>query len=206
MEEKYLKMPLPEKLQLLGRMKSDCEYYLGEGRKRVSNLWAKDVDAHIKYMRELLFSIPLESRPEWLTYPDITDYSSKMDHRMAVTAQTFGLSGARFITYNPYDRNNFQQPGEVYFSVEKRIYDEAEGGRDFKYGIRELGYIKVTAEMEKIFDKLIRERPENRSIKCIEWDDSWNIVFEDGVYISSLQCRMEKSEFAEWYRTIKPVE
>ena len=39
MEQKYLEMTLEEKYQLLGRMKSDCEYYLGAVMKQVSSLW-----------------------------------------------------------------------------------------------------------------------------------------------------------------------
>ncbi len=93
MEEKYLEMSLAEKYQLLGRMKNDCEYYLGGGMKQVSHLWGKSVDHHLKCMQELLFSIPSEDRPEWLTYQDILDFSKKMDHRPVVTAQTLGLSG-----------------------------------------------------------------------------------------------------------------
>jgi len=207
MEEKYLEMSLTEKYQFLGRMKSDCEYYLGGGMKQVSHLWGKSVDHHLKCMQELLFSIPSEDRPEWLTYQDILDFSKKMDHRPVVTAQTLGLSGARFITFfGPNCDKKPRRSDEVFFSIERRNYHEREGKRSFSYESSESGYLVVTPEMEKIFNTLFRERPENRSIKCIEWNDSWNIVFEDGICISSCQCRMEKSAFAEWYRTIKSVE
>lgn len=207
MEKKYLEMPLDEKMQFLGRMKSDCKYYLGEGRKQVFHLWGKSVDNHLKCMEELLFSIPREERPEWLTYEDIKDFSEKMDHRMVITAQALGLSGARFITFvGPHTKGEPRRKGEVYFSIKRRTYHDMDGKKTFSYVYSGCGYITVTPEMKKIFDTLFRENPENRSIECIEWEDSWNIVFEDGIYISSRQCRMEKSEFAEWYRTIKPLE
>lgn len=207
MEKKYLEMTLEEKYKFLGRMKSDCEYYLGEGMKQVSALWGKSVDNHLKYMKELFFSIPGEKRPEWLTYQDILDFSEKMDHRPVITAETLGLSGARFITLSGTPANRkLRQRDEVFFTIEKRTYREKEGNRAFHYGPKEYGYVKVSPEMRKIFDTLFKDRRDNRSISFIEWDDSWNAVFEDGIYISSRMCRMERSEFAEWYRTIKPVE
>ena len=64
MKEDYLMMPLKDKLQLLGRMKSDCEYYLGEGRKQITHLWGGTVDNQIRSMQELLSSILQENRPE----------------------------------------------------------------------------------------------------------------------------------------------
>ena len=205
MEQKFLEMPLEAKYQLLGRMKSDCEYYLGAGNKQVSGLWGKSVDHHLKCIEELLFSIPLEDRPEWLTYPEIEDFDKKMDHRTVIPAETLGLSGARFISFGYHSKDKPQQPDEVFFSVKRRIYGEADGKKTFRYGLSEHGYAKITSGMKKIFDTLFDVNPGNRSIECIEWDDSWNIVFEDGIYISSRMCRMEKSEFAERYRTIRPA-
>lgn len=205
MEQKYLEMTLEEKYQLLGRMKSDCEYYLGAGMKQVSSLWGKTVDNHLGCMKELLFSIPMEDRPEWLTYPDIAAFDKQMDHRPVITAETLGLSWARFASLGSRSKDQPRQPNEVFFSVKKRIYDGKDGKKTFRYGLSEHGYAKLTPRMEEIFGTLFKENPGNRSIECIEWDDSWNIVFEDGIYISSRMCRMEKFEFAEWYRTIKPA-
>lgn len=92
MKEDYLMMPLKDKLQLLGRMKSDCEYYLGEGRKQITHLWGGTVDNQIRSMQELLSSILQEYRPEWLTLEDIRRFSDAMDHRQVITAETLGLS------------------------------------------------------------------------------------------------------------------
>lgn len=203
MKEDYLMLPLQDKLQLLGRMKSDCEYYLGEGRKQITHLWGGTVDNQIRSMQELLSSILQEYRPEWLTFDDIRKFSGQMDHRQVITAETLGLSGARFISYKSGSRQDPRHDDEIFFSIKRRAYMGKDGNKTFHFTCGEQGYITLTHGMAKIFDTLFRDRPNNRSMECIEWDDSWNIVFEDGIYISSRSCRMEKPEFAEWYRTIR---
>lgn len=203
MKEDYLMMPLKDKLQLLGRMKSDCEYYLGEGRKQITHLWGGTVDNQIRSMQELLSSILQEYRPEWLTLEDIRRFSDAMDHRQVITAETLGLSGARFITFESGSQQEPRRKDEIFFTIKKRAYTEKNGKKVFYVTRGEQGYITMTNGMENIFNTLFRDRPNNRSMECIEWDDSWNIVFQDGIYISSRSCRMEKPEFAEWYRTIR---
>ena len=38
---------------LLGRLSSDCEYFLGYGRGDESHLWGKTVEKHIWYMKDM---------------------------------------------------------------------------------------------------------------------------------------------------------
>lgn len=186
-------------------MKSDCEYYLGEGGKQITHLWGGTVDNQIRSMQELLSSILQEYRPEWLIFDDIRKFSDQMDHRQVITAETLGLSGARFIAFEPGSQQEPRRKDEIFFTIMKRAYTEKDGKKVFHVTRSEQGYITMTNGMEKIFNTLFWDQPSNRSMECIEWDDSWNIVFEDGIYISSCSRRMEKSEFAEWYRTIKPA-
>lgn len=193
MDKKYLNYDLNFKLQLLARMKSDCEYYLDGGNKQVKYLWSGAVDDQIADMKELLFSIRPEERPDWLTLFDIEIFSGKMDHRKVITAETLGLGGARYIDIFKRPAN-IRENDEIFFSIE--------GKKRKEYEAREYGYIRMTSRMQEIFDSLIKANP-NKSIEFIEWDDSWNAVFHDGIHISSRMCRMEKSEFAEWERTIK---
>lgn len=61
---------------LLDRLRSDCDYYLGNGNRQEKYLWAKDVDAQIAKMKELYNS--LEEKPEWLTMEDIENYEKEM--------------------------------------------------------------------------------------------------------------------------------
>lgn len=200
MEKKYLEMPLEDKLELLKDLKQECEYYLGEGKKQVSCLQRGSVNAQLRDMQELLFSIPREDRPGWLDYLKIKKFDKKMDHRTVITAELFVNSEARFIGLLEPRRED-----EIFFSVKRRDYDEKDKKTSYHYKMSEYGCLKVTPGMKKIFDTLIQENHRNRNIECIEWDDSWNIVFHDGIYISAKMCRMEKDEFEKWYRTIAPV-
>ena len=61
---------------MLSRLKSDCDYYLGNGNRNPRNLWAGDEAKQIAKMRELYDKVPEE--PEWLTKEDIDSYEDKM--------------------------------------------------------------------------------------------------------------------------------
>lgn len=61
---------------LLGRLKADCEYYLGNGNRSVKHLWAIGPTEQIAKMRELYNMLPV--KPEWLTSEDIDNYELQM--------------------------------------------------------------------------------------------------------------------------------
>ena len=62
--------------RLLGRLRADCEYFLGEGGRAEKHLWAGSVYAQIVKMRELYDALP--QKPEWLTKEAIDDYADRM--------------------------------------------------------------------------------------------------------------------------------
>lgn len=64
--------------QLLGRMQSDCEYYLGYGNRSKNRLWAQDEKEQIKLMKKLWKMFPSTEKPEWLTWNDILKYEKEM--------------------------------------------------------------------------------------------------------------------------------
>ena len=64
--------------QLLDRLRSDCEYYLGAGNRCEKYLWAGSVKEQIAKMRELYDLLPV--KPEWLSLEDISAYEQKMLH------------------------------------------------------------------------------------------------------------------------------
>lgn len=68
------------KYQLLGRLKQDCDYFLGnEGQSRsVKHLWADSVEEQIASMRALHDSFPVDAKPEWLTIEQIDNYAKLM--------------------------------------------------------------------------------------------------------------------------------
>ena len=70
--------------RLLGRLRADCEYFLGAGNRAEKHLWAGSVYAQIVKMRELYDALP--QKPEWLTKEIIDDYAERMAPRYQVVA------------------------------------------------------------------------------------------------------------------------
>lgn len=66
------------KYQLLGRLQSDCEYYLNEGNRNTKRLWAGNEVNQIRKMKEIYNSIPKDKKPKWITYEDILRYEKLM--------------------------------------------------------------------------------------------------------------------------------
>lgn len=64
--------------QLLNRMKSDCDYYLGYGNRHSISLWAKNEKEQIAYMKAIWNSFSEDNKPEWLTYEQILEYEEKL--------------------------------------------------------------------------------------------------------------------------------
>jgi len=61
---------------LLDRLRADCDYFLGAGGRSEKHLWAGNVHAQIKKMRELYDALP--EKPEWLTAEAINRYAAQM--------------------------------------------------------------------------------------------------------------------------------
>ena len=61
---------------LLDRLRADCDYFLGAGGRSEKHLWAGNVHAQIKKMRELYDALP--EKPEWLTTEAIDRYATQM--------------------------------------------------------------------------------------------------------------------------------
>lgn len=66
---------------LLDRLKTDCEYFLGNGNRNEKYLWAGSVDDQIEKMKELWNK--LSEKPEWLTIEDINNYEKLMKNENA---------------------------------------------------------------------------------------------------------------------------
>lgn len=76
--EKLLSRDETFRYQLLSRMQSDCDYYLGHGNRYPGCLWAGNEAEHIKIMRLLYQSFPEDRKPEWLSEADINNYEKEM--------------------------------------------------------------------------------------------------------------------------------
>ena len=66
-----------DKYRLLGRLKADCDYFLGAGGRAEKHLWAGNVREQIAKMRELYAALP--EKPKWLTPEDIERYAQRME-------------------------------------------------------------------------------------------------------------------------------
>lgn len=64
---------------MLSRMKQDCDYYLGNGNRSTSILWAQDERSQIENMIALWKTFDKDNKPEWLTWADIVEYAQRMD-------------------------------------------------------------------------------------------------------------------------------
>lgn len=66
------------KYQLLDRLRTDCEYFLGAGKGCEKHLWAGSVSAQIEKMKELYNSFLPDEKPEWINMEKICDYDNQM--------------------------------------------------------------------------------------------------------------------------------
>lgn len=62
---------------MLSRLISDCEYFLGWGKRNPKRLWADNVNEHIAEMRRL-YNV-LVVKPEWISMYQILLYQNRME-------------------------------------------------------------------------------------------------------------------------------
>ena len=103
---------------LLGRLKADCEYYLGNGNRSVKHLWAIGPTEQIAKMRELYNMLPV--KPEWLTSEDIDNYELQM-----IPEGEFLLNKAREKYSQAVDLIE-NEPSEINIEAAKKAKDEYE--------------------------------------------------------------------------------
>lgn len=77
-DDSILKQSYKFKYQLLGRMLTDCSYFLGAGKGAEKFLWAGNVPEQIAYMKAIYNSFPYNKKPEWISLADIDEYEKKM--------------------------------------------------------------------------------------------------------------------------------
>ena len=69
-----------EKFQymMLSRLKQDCDYYLGNGNRSITSLWAGSEKDQIQEMKTRYNAFTDAKKPAWLTWDDILRYESLM--------------------------------------------------------------------------------------------------------------------------------
>lgn len=63
---------------MLSRLQSDCEYYLGNGKRSDKYLWAGNEEAQIEEMKRLYNSFEDSKKPQWISMEDIEQYEEQM--------------------------------------------------------------------------------------------------------------------------------
>lgn len=64
--------------QMLDRLRSDCEYYLGYGHRNTRCLWAGSEEGQIEEMKKIWNSFSDAEKPEWLAWKQIEKYERDM--------------------------------------------------------------------------------------------------------------------------------
>lgn len=64
---------------MFDRLRTDCDYFLGNGNGYLGHLYYKDVDKHIEEMKKIYESFTDEEKPEWISLEDIENYKEKMN-------------------------------------------------------------------------------------------------------------------------------
>lgn len=79
--------PFESDYMLLGRLASDCEYYLGWGGGAVEALYYHDERSHIEEMKKLYEKLPV--KPEWLTLEQLKEYEKLLLNKEIDISRSF---------------------------------------------------------------------------------------------------------------------
>ncbi len=113
-----------ENYRLLSRLKADCDYFLGAGKRAEKHLWSGYVRTHLDKMRELYASLP--EKPEWLAPEDIGRYDRLMSPPYQVVVYHNEEKG--FV-----DKQRYQTLAEAEQAAQKYVDGVMEGESDFAY-------------------------------------------------------------------------
>lgn len=67
---------------MLDRLRSDCDYFLGNGNGYLGHLYYKDIDRHIEEMKKIYESFSEQEKPEWISLQEIENYRDKMNEKL----------------------------------------------------------------------------------------------------------------------------
>lgn len=77
-DKPFVRHPREMDYMILGRLKSDCEYFLGNGNGYEGHLYYKSVEKHCEEMERLWNSFSDAEKPQWLTLENIKNYRKQM--------------------------------------------------------------------------------------------------------------------------------
>lgn len=67
--------------QMLDRLRTDCEYFLGNGKANIEDLYYKNIDEQVEEMLKLWNSFNENEKPEWINADEIDNYRKEMKTR-----------------------------------------------------------------------------------------------------------------------------
>lgn len=82
LEEKQEDNPRKFDYMMLDRLRSDCDYFLGNGNVYLGHLYYKDIDKHIEEMKKIYNSFSEKEKPEWISLDDIEKYQKEMNEML----------------------------------------------------------------------------------------------------------------------------
>lgn len=77
-DDPFVRHPRERDYMMLGRMRSDCNYFLGNGNGYEGHLWGGSVEKICDEMERIWNSFIEDEKPEWLTIEQIKEYRRKM--------------------------------------------------------------------------------------------------------------------------------
>ena len=77
-ENPFIRHPREFDYMMLDRMRSDCNYFLGNGNGYEGHLWGGSVEKICDEMERIWNSFTEDEKPEWLTMEQIKEYRKKM--------------------------------------------------------------------------------------------------------------------------------
>lgn len=113
-----------DEYRLLGRLKADCDYFLGAGGRAEKHLWAGNVREQIAKMRELYAALP--EKPEWLNPEDIDRYAQRMEPPYEVAVYHHFENGFD-------ERLDYQTLAEAEQAAQQYVAGTMEGEDGFAY-------------------------------------------------------------------------
>ena len=113
-----------DKYRLLGRLKADCDYFLGAGGRAEKHLWAGNVREQIAKMRELYAALP--EKPKWLTPEDIERYAQRME-------PPYEVAGYHHFENGFDERLDYQTLAEAEQAAQQYVAGTMEGEDGFAY-------------------------------------------------------------------------
>ena len=137
--------------RLLSRLRSDCEYFLGNGNRAEKHLWAENVEQQIAKMRELYALLP--EKPEWITEHDIDRYEAQMTggleaEPVATDRYVYHLGDTVYMGADEYEILSFDENRVMLFDTQFPLFQkEIERGE---------------------FDRRVQENPMNDHLKVKE--------------------------------------